>query len=135
MQRGYRPLPVIYSPSKSHTRSMSYHPLQNTSLLQLQPWGLYTVMQRSTLSSFNHYRPLVLKFPEFASDRRFYAPRYHVDRWKSIRVLESFLSKKEQKVREEAQWLREIKADCVLSDAAFLALCAACFFLIALGPG
>ena len=71
--------------------------------------------------------------PEFASDRCFYAHRYHVDRQKSIRVLESFLSKKEQKVGEEAQWLREIKADCVLSDAAFLALCATSFFLVALG--
>lgn len=48
---------------------------------------------------------------------------YHVDRQKSIDVLENFLEKKEQKVEEEAQWLREIKADCVLSDAAFLALC------------
>ncbi len=48
--------------------------------------------------------------------------RYHVDRQKSIRVLENFLEKKEQKVEEEAQWLREVKADCVLSDAAFLAL-------------
>ena len=48
--------------------------------------------------------------------------RYHVDRQKSIHILERFLEKKEQKVYEEAQWLREIKADCVLSDAAFLAL-------------
>ncbi|KAH8987123.1 hypothetical protein EDB86DRAFT_2952111 [Lactarius hatsudake] len=50
---------------------------------------------------------------------------YHVDRQKSIDVLENFLEKKEQKVEEEAQWLREIKADCVLSDAAFLAFLAA----------
>jgi hypothetical protein len=50
------------------------------------------------------------------------ASRYQVDRQKSIRVLESFLSRKEQKVEAEVQWLREIKAGCVLSDAAFLAL-------------
>ncbi|KAH9957447.1 hypothetical protein BC827DRAFT_1225936 [Russula dissimulans] len=50
---------------------------------------------------------------------------YHVDRQKSLRVLESFLDKKGQKVEEEAQWLREINANCVLSDAAFLAFLAA----------
>ena len=60
------------------------------------------------------------------------APRYHVDRQKSIKVLESFMNKKEQKVEEETHWLREIKADCILSDAAFLALCVACFFLLTL---
>jgi hypothetical protein len=56
-------------------------------------------------------------------------PRYYVDRQKSIRVLESFLSKKEQKIEEEARWLQEIKADCLLSDAAFLGLCVTCLFL------
>ncbi|KAF8270545.1 hypothetical protein EI94DRAFT_1777831 [Lactarius quietus] len=50
---------------------------------------------------------------------------YHVDRQKSIHVLKRFLDKKEQKVKEESQWLRDIKADCVLSDAAFLAFLAA----------
>ncbi|KAI0303566.1 hypothetical protein B0F90DRAFT_1809352 [Multifurca ochricompacta] len=50
---------------------------------------------------------------------------YHVDRQKSIHVLESFLMKKEKKIEEEAQWLRDIKVDCVLSDAAFLAFLAA----------
>ena len=56
-------------------------------------------------------------------------PRYYVDRQKSIHVLESFLSKKEQKIEEEARWLQEIKADCLLSDAAFLGLCVTCLFL------
>lgn len=35
-------------------------------------------------------------------------------------VLRSFLNKKDKKVLEEYQWLRDIGADCVLSDAAFL---------------
>lgn len=61
------------------------------------------------------------------------SPRYQVDRPKSVHALESFLSKKEQKVEEETQWLREIKADCVLSDAAFLALCVN-VLLVALEP-
>jgi hypothetical protein len=83
-------------------------------------------------------QPLAYVVPQFS---RVYiswtsdAPRYHVDRQKSIHVLESFLRKKEQKVEEEAQWLREIKADCVLSDAAFLALYATCSFLVTLEPG
>ncbi|KAI0264345.1 hypothetical protein BC834DRAFT_882547 [Gloeopeniophorella convolvens] len=50
---------------------------------------------------------------------------YRVDRQKSIDVLQSFLNKKEQKLEEEIRWLQEIKADCVLSDAAFLAFLAA----------
>lgn len=37
-----------------------------------------------------------------------------------MQVLEKFLTEKDRKVAEESQWLRSIKADCVLSDAAFL---------------
>lgn len=37
-----------------------------------------------------------------------------------MQVLEKFLTEKDFKVAEESQWLRSIKADCVLSDAAFL---------------
>jgi hypothetical protein len=77
---------------------------------------------------------LLLGLSGFTVDRSD-AHRYHVDRQKSIHVLESFLRKKEQKVEEEAQWLRDINADCVLSDAAFLALYASCFILVALGLG
>ena len=40
------------------------------------------------------------------------------------------MSKKVQKVEEEAQWLQEIGVDCVLSDAAFLALCVTCSSLL-----
>lgn len=39
-----------------------------------------------------------------------------------MEVLRSFLGKKDQKVEEEVGWLRDIQADAVLSDAAFLAL-------------
>ena len=74
--------------------------------------------------------PVILQPLAFVASQRIPFPfswvssvyRYHVDRQKSIHILERFLEKKEQKVYEEAQWLREIKADCVLSDAAFLAL-------------
>ncbi|KAI0326951.1 hypothetical protein GY45DRAFT_1309622 [Cubamyces sp. BRFM 1775] len=50
---------------------------------------------------------------------------YRVDRRKSVEVLEKFLSEKDLKVVEESQWLRSVKADCVLSDAAFLGCLAA----------
>ncbi|KAI0749755.1 hypothetical protein C8Q80DRAFT_1232487 [Daedaleopsis nitida] len=45
---------------------------------------------------------------------------YRVDRQKSVHVLESFLANEDDKVWDEAQWLKSIRADCVLSDAAFL---------------
>ncbi|KAI0663898.1 hypothetical protein C8Q70DRAFT_906830 [Cubamyces menziesii] len=50
---------------------------------------------------------------------------YRVDRRQSVEVLEKFLLEKDLKVAEESQWLRSIKADCVLSDAAFLGCLAA----------
>ncbi|KAH7884391.1 hypothetical protein F5I97DRAFT_1889167 [Phlebopus sp. FC_14] len=50
---------------------------------------------------------------------------YRVDRRKSFDALKSFLSKKEILVRQEKQWLIDIGADCVLSDAAFLGCLAA----------
>ncbi|THH13145.1 hypothetical protein EW146_g7042 [Bondarzewia mesenterica] len=50
---------------------------------------------------------------------------YRVDRQKSVDVLHTFLNKKEKKIEEEARWLQKIHADCVLSDAAFLAFLAA----------
>ncbi|EMD33921.1 hypothetical protein CERSUDRAFT_97848 [Gelatoporia subvermispora B] len=50
---------------------------------------------------------------------------YRVDRQKSVDVLQSFLRKKESKVEQESQWLREMDIDCVLSDAAFLGCLAA----------
>ncbi|GJE96266.1 hypothetical protein PsYK624_124600 [Phanerochaete sordida] len=50
---------------------------------------------------------------------------YRVDRVKSIEVLKDFLDKTPQKIEDEAQWLRVIGADCVLSDAAFLGCAAA----------
>ncbi|KZT73070.1 hypothetical protein DAEQUDRAFT_808608 [Daedalea quercina L-15889] len=50
---------------------------------------------------------------------------YRVDRQKSVEILRAFLQKKDRKVTEESQWLKEIRADCVLSDAAFLGCLAA----------
>ncbi|KAI0368796.1 hypothetical protein BV20DRAFT_998169 [Pilatotrama ljubarskyi] len=50
---------------------------------------------------------------------------YRVDRQKSVEVLDKFLLEKDLKVAEESQWLRSIRADCVLSDAAFLGCLAA----------
>ncbi|KAI0925875.1 hypothetical protein AcW1_008191 [Taiwanofungus camphoratus] len=50
---------------------------------------------------------------------------YRVDRQKSVDVLQSFLRKKPRKVLEESQWLTNVGADCVLSDAAFLGCLAA----------
>jgi hypothetical protein len=46
---------------------------------------------------------------------------YYVDRRKSVDDLRDFLDTKDQKVEEEAKWLKENHIDCVLSDAAFLA--------------
>ena len=43
-----------------------------------------------------------------------------MDRSKSVEVLRRFLDETPKKIEEEAEWLREIEADCVLSDAAFL---------------
>lgn len=45
---------------------------------------------------------------------------YRVDRQKSVDVLSSFLETKDTKVAAEVEWLKSIKADCVLSDSAFL---------------
>lgn len=50
---------------------------------------------------------------------------YRVDRVKSVEVLKGFLAKAPQKIGDEAQWLRAVGADCVLSDAAFLGCAAA----------
>ncbi|EKM58428.1 uncharacterized protein PHACADRAFT_117373, partial [Phanerochaete carnosa HHB-10118-sp] len=50
---------------------------------------------------------------------------YRVDRVKSIEVLKDFLEKTPQKIKNEANWLRVVGADCVLSDAAFLGCAAA----------
>ncbi|KAH9944850.1 hypothetical protein B0H21DRAFT_791976 [Amylocystis lapponica] len=50
---------------------------------------------------------------------------YRVDRQKSVDVLRSFLRLKESKLLQEVQWLKEIGANCVLSDAAFLGCLAA----------
>lgn len=46
--------------------------------------------------------------------------RYRVDRLKSVRALECFLEGIEIKVDREVEWLEHIRADCVLSDSAFL---------------
>lgn len=46
--------------------------------------------------------------------------RYCVDRGKSVRVLETFLEKKDALLTTEKQWLLDIHATAVLSDAAFL---------------
>ncbi|KAJ1308054.1 hypothetical protein OPQ81_002121 [Rhizoctonia solani] len=50
---------------------------------------------------------------------------YRVDRDKSVRVLERFLSQRDTKIAQELEWLRKIGACCVLSDSAFLACAAA----------
>ncbi|KAG1819919.1 hypothetical protein EV424DRAFT_1539719 [Suillus variegatus] len=50
---------------------------------------------------------------------------YRVDRHKSVEALRSFLARKESLLEQERQWLLDIQADCVLSDAAFLGCLAA----------
>ncbi|KAJ7649812.1 hypothetical protein FB45DRAFT_986244 [Roridomyces roridus] len=50
---------------------------------------------------------------------------YRVDRQKSVAALKSFLEKKDAMLETEQVWLKEINADCVLSDAAFLGCLAA----------
>ncbi|KAF9260057.1 hypothetical protein L218DRAFT_933060 [Marasmius fiardii PR-910] len=50
---------------------------------------------------------------------------YRVDRQKSVDVLKAFINKKDTFVETERAWLAEIKARCVLSDAAFLGCLAA----------
>ncbi|KAJ6507778.1 hypothetical protein C8R47DRAFT_57548 [Mycena vitilis] len=50
---------------------------------------------------------------------------YRVDRQRSVAVLESFLDKKDAILQTEVQWLRQIRAGCVLSDAAFIGCLAA----------
>ncbi|KAF8577788.1 hypothetical protein K439DRAFT_1417894 [Ramaria rubella] len=46
---------------------------------------------------------------------------YRVDRQKSVQVLQTFLSEKDDKLAIEVAWLASERIDCVLSDAAFLA--------------
>ncbi|KAH7925849.1 hypothetical protein BV22DRAFT_1128707 [Leucogyrophana mollusca] len=50
---------------------------------------------------------------------------YRVDRQKSVQVLKSFLARKDALLEQERAWLVGIRADCVLSDAAFLGCLAA----------
>ncbi|KAJ7249236.1 hypothetical protein B0H12DRAFT_1019732 [Mycena haematopus] len=50
---------------------------------------------------------------------------YRVDRQRSVAALKSFLDKKDTILQTEVLWLQEIKADCVLSDAAFIGCLAA----------
>ncbi|KAK6984221.1 hypothetical protein R3P38DRAFT_2662492 [Favolaschia claudopus] len=45
---------------------------------------------------------------------------YRVDRQQSLAVLKSFLDNKDAILETEIEWLTEIQADCVLSDAAFI---------------
>jgi hypothetical protein len=49
--------------------------------------------------------------------------RYKVDRQRSVQVLQTFLSEKEDKLAVEVAWLSTARIDCVLSDSAFLAWC------------
>lgn len=46
--------------------------------------------------------------------------RYRVDRQKSVDVLKAFLKNRDSKIAQERDWLHIVRADCVLSDAAFL---------------
>lgn len=46
--------------------------------------------------------------------------RYRVDRAESLNALRLFLKRKSDMIDEESRWLRLVKTDCVLSDAAFL---------------
>ncbi|KJA19484.1 hypothetical protein HYPSUDRAFT_890066 [Hypholoma sublateritium FD-334 SS-4] len=50
---------------------------------------------------------------------------YRVDRRKSVEVLKKFLDKKDELLERERRWLLEVRAHCVLSDAAFLGCLAA----------
>ncbi|KAJ7145105.1 hypothetical protein C8R43DRAFT_1012830 [Mycena crocata] len=50
---------------------------------------------------------------------------YRVDRQQSVAVLKSFISAKDDILRNEQDWLNEIHADCVLSDSAFIGCLAA----------
>ncbi|KAF7374403.1 hypothetical protein MSAN_00324400 [Mycena sanguinolenta] len=50
---------------------------------------------------------------------------YRVDRQRSVAVLKSFLDRKDAILQTEVNWLKEIEADCVLSDAAFIGCMAA----------
>ncbi|KAG9307290.1 hypothetical protein G9A89_017118 [Geosiphon pyriformis] len=50
---------------------------------------------------------------------------YTVDRCQTIKNLQTFLSKRQDLLDQEVNWLREVKADIVLSDAPFLPCAAA----------
>lgn len=45
---------------------------------------------------------------------------YDVARRKTVQGLEAFLDKREERIAQEVEWLKEIKADAVLVDAPFL---------------
>ena len=45
---------------------------------------------------------------------------YTVDRAQTVKNLRSFLSRRSNTLIEEVNWLREVKADCVICDAPFL---------------
>ncbi|KAH7106291.1 hypothetical protein BKA62DRAFT_612214 [Auriculariales sp. MPI-PUGE-AT-0066] len=50
---------------------------------------------------------------------------YRIDRTKSVKILESFLKRKHQKVKTESDWLTANAIDCVITDAACLGCLAA----------
>ncbi|GJJ67962.1 hypothetical protein EMPS_00308 [Entomortierella parvispora] len=50
---------------------------------------------------------------------------YSVDRQKTIEGVRSFLSRRDEMIRSEMEWLAEVQADCVLADAPFLPCAAA----------
>ncbi|CAO3671920.1 hypothetical protein G6F70_003648 [Rhizopus microsporus] len=50
---------------------------------------------------------------------------YTVDRHQTISNLKSFLSRRTSILDQEAEWLKEVKADCVICDAPFLPCAAA----------
>ncbi len=81
----------------------------------------FTATPISTLSLYNRWRACFV-----CPSRRSIvdiSDSYRVDREKSRQVLKDFLDHTPTKLDEEAKWLREVGADCVLSDAAFLGWC------------
>jgi len=76
-------------------------------------------MPKQIPSLYNPWRAAFLASPlPGPSDRML--RRYRVDRGKSAKALEAFLEKKDALLTTEKQWLLDIHATAVWSDAAFL---------------
>ncbi|KAI0342725.1 hypothetical protein BDW22DRAFT_1357213 [Trametopsis cervina] len=97
-----------------------------THLLSLRPQPFVYIVSSAPQHVFSGSLALGAFYRQASIDPVIVQPlAYRVDRAESVKVLRHFLQRKPALVEVESRWLRLVKADCVLSDAAFLGCVAA----------